>query len=210
MDKEEIAAMTAEQRKSFLTQVRMEALDDHYQPPTMTHRHRMLDEWNASIPTKAERDERRAAQIELEREADIVARRVENVEARRAEREHEVRVAKIYANASANGNNGTVINGDVVDALSTLGEALNNILARVEGVEQRLDKLETANQNAVQRMDIAQLRTQTEAERVENNLKDTINTIKTDVGFLRFRLDLLATKRQQQPQEQHIIVHSSS
>jgi hypothetical protein len=216
MDKEEIAAMTAEQRKNFIVQARVDAqLDDRYQQPTTTTRHRMLEEWSASIPieTKAQRDERRMQELEMEREADIVARRVENVEARRAERDHEIRVAKIYANANANANangNGTALDVDWAEVFNSINNALSSLVDRVRELEARIIKVQSDNEAVARRLEISAIRADTSSQKLSSEWKSEITALKNDINFLRFRMDVVSAKKMPTETTSHVVVHQGS
>jgi hypothetical protein len=211
LDKEEIAAMTADERKSFLAQVRVDAqLDDRYQQPTVTHRHRMLEEWNI-IETKAERDERRAQELEMERDADLIAKRVEDTEALREQREHELRITKTWAAAYANGNGNNGVDVDWAEVLGSINDALTSLVNRVRELEARVSKVEGNNEATTRRLEIASIRADTSADKLSSEWKSEILALKNDIAHVKFRMDVVSAKKNQ-PQEttSHVIVHQGS
>jgi hypothetical protein len=166
----------------------------------------MLTEWMAVEP----RDERLVRQDKeriSQREADREAERINRLEEAREQRQHEWLIAKTYAEAQANANgNGTDVSADLVEALSTISDALNGLASRVEAIEARLDKAEAVAESTTRRLDYVQPNAREVAEKTTADIKDTVSGIKSDVAFLRFRLDALVSKRNQ-PTESHVIIH---
>jgi hypothetical protein len=208
MDKETIAAMTSDERALYLNKQRhLAAVDARYTRATSEFRTTQLGSW-LHVETRLERQQREGE----EREARVVEHHRREKFKRDRElkeaREHELAVARTYAEAASNGNvdqSGI----DWADVLNKISDALGALVNRVQALEARVTKTEGNNEAANRRLEIASIRADTSAEKLSSEWKSEVFTLKTDINFLRFRLDAISAKKNQ-PTESHVIVHQGS
>jgi hypothetical protein len=209
MNADELNAMTPAERTARLSHMREVArVDANYSKAVCTHRTRMLDSWMVVEP-REERWKREDDERQARREGERVAKRVERTEALREQRAHELAMARMYAKAyEGNGGNGNGVDTiDWSEVLAAITDTLNNLANRVESLEQRVTRLEATGDAINGQLQSNTARAEAAAEKVENSLKGSIEGLKSDVGFLKFRIDALVSKRMQFP-EQHIVIHS--
>jgi hypothetical protein len=199
--------LPADERAARLSSARdLAAADNAVQRAQVEYRTRELKDWIA-VETRQEREARKAAERLDRRAAAAEAERIHKLEERREQQRHEWLIARTYAEA-ANGNgngNGADVSNDFTDALVSIGEVLNNLLARVEALETQRDKTDAVVEASARRFDYVETRTLGIAEKATAQLKGAIDEVKADVGFLKFRLDVLNSKRNE-PLEQRIVV----
>jgi hypothetical protein len=198
LDPDERAARLASARK-------LAAVDASYQQTVCEYSTRQLRDWLA-VETREERQTRRAAERLERHDAAREAERIHALEAAREERQHELMIAKTYAEANGNGaGNGVDVSSDIVDALSMLGDAINSLAARVEALEAGQSRTDAVTEATTRRLDYVAPNAREAAEKATAQLKGAIDEVKADVGFLKFRLDVLNSKRNE-PLEQRVIV----
>jgi hypothetical protein len=206
---DELNAMSPGSRQLYVAKQReAAAVDAKYQRSSLEFRNRMLDEW--MVPeTKQERwareDAEAAAQQEADRNVEWLVRQTEQ----REQREHELAMARTWAKAYVD-NNGNGSNDADGLAWGEIFSGLNDVLValsgRLDGLDQRVTKLEAANDATSSQLQTNATRAETTALQTRSELKADIRALKADVNAASVRLDLLATKKLPQQPPQHIIV----
>jgi hypothetical protein len=204
---EEINSMAPDARASYLdTQRRNAAIDARYTHATSEFKTTQLHGWMA-VETRLEREQRQGE----EREARIVEHhrneKLQREREIREERRHELAVARTYAEAASNGNGNNSVDVDWAEVFNSISSALTELVNRVQALEARVTKVESNNAATARSREIATIRADTTASQMHSDVKGDIAGLKSDVNFLRFRLDALNSKKQTAPLEQHIVVH---
>jgi hypothetical protein len=141
-------------------------------------------------------DSRRAAQVEREsREA----------------RQHELAVAS--AASDSNGSAAVAAVAEITAVLPEISKALTSLIDRIERIERRLEKQEASTKDALRRVEFSSGHLRAEDERTRTDLKEMVDAVKAEVGFLRLEHRVLRVELQKRPPEtttQHVVVHQGS
>jgi hypothetical protein len=126
----------------------------------------------------------------------------------REQRQHELALARA-ANAS-NGNAAAAAVAEITAVLPEISKAFNALTNRIEAIERKLDKVETSAKDALRRVEFNGTHLRAEDERTRADLKEMVDAVKAEVGFLRLEHRVLRVELQKRPPEtttQHIVVH---
>jgi hypothetical protein len=210
MTADELRAMTDTERWIYVAKQREHAQKDaEFQRASIEYRNRMVTEWDSpAVETREERWRREDEERKTQHEAERIAEKIERTTELREAREHELRMTKAWADAANNGNgNGGAVDNDIAEVFGALSDALNSIVNRLESVEQRLSVVEGTSESAARRLDGIQTRAEAVALQTKSELRADIHALKSDVANVAVRLDVMASRKQPQPQQQHIILH---